>query len=154
MKVKELMTRTVGTCAPEESLAAAVTIMWEQDCGAVPVVRKSKPIGVITDRDVAIALTLGNRLAVDIVAGELVDRKVVSCRPNDTVETALKRMSKNRVRRLVVVDKQDQLKGMISVADVLTAASADKKLLQKALRALQAISRPHKTASKKKCKKS
>ncbi len=70
MKVKDVMTSPVLFCAPETNLAAAAMIMWESDCGALPVVsHETKVVGMITDRDICMAAATKHRLASDIAVG-------------------------------------------------------------------------------------
>lgn len=62
MEVRDVMTKTVASCHPETNLAAAGALMWETDCGVLPVVDERRKVsGVITDRDVCIALTTSDR---------------------------------------------------------------------------------------------
>ena len=64
MKVRDLMTSRVRTCRPSTSLADVVSEMWEGDCGVLPVVNdEGRVIGMITDRDICIALATRDRFA-------------------------------------------------------------------------------------------
>src|SRR5687767_6253206 len=59
VKIEDIMTRDVRACSPTDTLATAAQIMWENDCGAVPVVDADERIvGIITDRDLAMAAHL------------------------------------------------------------------------------------------------
>src|SRR5690606_32936140 len=59
VKIEEIMTRDVRTCSPDDTLATAAQVMWEMDCGVVPVTdREGKVVGIITDRDLAMAAHL------------------------------------------------------------------------------------------------
>ena len=72
MKVREMMTSDVKTCRPETNLAEAVKDMWEGDCGALPVVSdEGRVIGMITDRDICIALATRGRSADRIAVREV-----------------------------------------------------------------------------------
>ncbi len=143
MKVKKLMTKSVGVCGEEESLAKAVEIMWQKDCGAVPIVNgKSKVIGMVTDRDVAVSVFLQNKPASVIRSADIINRKVLTCSSNDKIEKVLKTMKKRQIKRLPVVDKKRKLKGLISVTDILLASEKDKTLRKKVLRTLKAIAKP------------
>ena len=88
MNVGQLMTRTVHACNPDDPLHVAAQIMWEQDCGCVPVVVDeeggSRVVGMLTDRDVCMAAyTQGKALAV-IKVSSAMSREVCSCRPTDS----------------------------------------------------------------------
>ena len=71
MKVQDVMTREVGFCRSEDSLATAATIMWEKDCGAIPILdAENRVAGMITDRDVCIAVGTRDKRASEIGVGE------------------------------------------------------------------------------------
>jgi len=87
MKVKDAMSKVPVFCNPETNLGAAVEILVQRNCGFLPIVdAKQKVVGVITDRDVAIALGTRNRLAGEIAAAEVTTPKVESCKPTDDVD--------------------------------------------------------------------
>jgi CBS domain-containing protein len=120
VNVDELMNPNVESCSPEANLAEAASIMWHYDCGAVPVVDdKNKVVGVITDRDICIAISTGTRLATEIKVAEVITGGVHSCRADDDVHEALETMRKYRVRRLPVVDIQGRLEGLFTITDVI-----------------------------------
>ena len=107
MKVQELMTADVKSCSPDTSLAAAAGRMWEGDCGALPVIDGAgKFIGMITDRDICMAVATKHRLAAEILVSEVSSGAVYVCQSNDEVQFALKTMRKEQVRRLPVVNAE------------------------------------------------
>jgi CBS domain-containing protein len=106
------------------------------------VVREEKPIGMVTDRDIAVALTTRNCLASEIQVGQLTGRRIVVCRAKDKVKDALKKMAKFRIRRLPVVDKKGNLVGIVTFADILRVSEGDKKLRRLAVRTLGSILKP------------
>lgn len=127
MKVQDVMTNEVRACLPQTSLAIAATMMWEHDCGVLPVVdSENKVLGMITDRDVAIAVATKSRLASEISVGEIITGKVYSARPEDDVHTALKTMRHERVHRLPIVNSQGMLKGILSLNDIVLRAEEEK----------------------------
>ena len=69
MKVKDLMTREPRTCSPDTTLAAAAHLMWDGDCGILPVVDDGELVGVVTDRDMYIALATQNARASHLRVG-------------------------------------------------------------------------------------
>lgn len=120
MKVRDIMTGQVGSCGPETNLAEAARIMWDKDCGAVPVLDgEGKVAGMITDRDICMALTTRNRPASDVTVGEVINGAVKACAPGDDVSAALKTMSSEQLRRLPVVDDEGKLLGIISLNDCI-----------------------------------
>jgi CBS domain-containing protein len=122
MKVQEVMTEDVKTCSPDTNLAAATALMWEYDCGALPVVANGKtPVGMITDRDIAIAVGTRGRSPQDIRVDEVMSAQLFACAPDDDIHTALKTMRKDKVRRLPVVT-DGTLKGILSLNDVVLQA--------------------------------
>lgn len=125
MKVQDVMTGGVKSCGPDTNLAAAAMIMWESDCGAVPVLDDAgKVIGMITDRDICMAAATKDRGASRIAVGEVITGSVFSCRPEDDLSAALKTMRNEQVRRLPVVGDDGGLRGVLSVNDVLLRAEA------------------------------
>jgi len=128
MKVKELMTAMPRTCAPETTLAAAANLMWEGDCGILPIVENGTLVGVVTDRDMYIALATRNQLASHVTVGEVARKTVVTCEPEDDVRKALTTMKQARVRRLPVVGFGGVVHGIISLNDVVLAAGSAKSV--------------------------
>lgn len=123
MKVKDLMTSPVQSCGPDTNLAAAAGMMWDSDCGILPVVNHAgKVIGLITDRDICMAVATKHRLASDIAVWETISGKVQACNPNDDIKDALAVMRQGRVRRLPVVDEDGLLIGMFSLNDLVLQA--------------------------------
>ena len=139
------MTTDIGFCNLEDSLTRAAEIMWQKDCGVVPVVdEEQKVVGMITDRDICIAATTRNQKPSDIKAKEMINREVISCVANDRLETALKKMRRNQLKRLPITGENGELVGILSIADVLLCEQKAKKLRKKIYQTLKAIgtSRP------------
>ena len=127
MNTEEIMTRNVKYCWPETSLSEAAALMWDHDCGALPVVDgERKVIGMITDRDIAIAAATKGRLATDINVGEVMSGNVYACVLNEDVSSALKTMSRERVRRLPVIEANGKLAGILSINDIVLRAGQSK----------------------------
>lgn len=146
MKVREVMTSDVSFCGQTTSLAEAAVTMWQRDCGVVPVVDNEKKIvGMITDRDICMALATKNRVAAHITVGEVANGQIVWCEPDDDAETALKTMRQQQVRRLPVVDGDGVLQGVLSISDCLRHAGKgkDKIARKKIFAALRDISSFH-----------
>jgi CBS-domain-containing membrane protein len=131
MKVEQLMTRNVQTCRAEDRLDQAAQIMWEHDCGVVPVVGgdgAARVVGMLTDRDICMAAYTQGRSLGDIPVGSAMSRQVCSLRPSDAIGVALKVMETNQVRRVPVVDQEDQVVGLLSIADLGREAQQEHKM--------------------------
>jgi len=123
MRVVEIMMGTPYFCRPETNLGSATELMWTGNCGFLPVVgSEGKTVGVITDRDICIALGTGGRPSGEVTVADVMSRKVYSCAPEDDIRVALGTMREGRVRRLPVVAKDGALVGVVSVDDVLLRA--------------------------------
>ncbi len=125
MKVKDIMTAEPRTCSPGTSLAAAAALMLDGDCGVLPVVEGGKLVGIVTDRDMYIALATRNKLASQLTAGEVAQKKVVTCGPEDDVNAALAAMKEHRVRRLPVEGFGCTVLGIVTMNDILLVAGPD-----------------------------
>lgn len=127
MKVQDVMSSEVKTCHPDNSLAQAATVMFEFDCGVLPVVASdNRVIGMITDRDIAIAVATRGRLASEISVSEVISGKVISATLNEDVHTALRTMRHEKVRRLPVINYDGMLQGILSLNDVILRAEEEK----------------------------
>lgn len=122
MKVKDVMFQAVQACTPESTLAAAVELLWTNDCGALPVVKDGILEGMITDRDIAIALGTRNLCPSDVTVGEVISHQRFTCAPDDDVHQALKTMRTHKVRRLPVLGKHGKLEGILCLNDVVLRA--------------------------------
>ena len=122
MKVQDVMVKGVQFCNPDTNLATVTKIFWEQGCGALPVVENGRAIGMITDRDVSIALGTRNAKAGDTLVRDVVLPKVFFCLAEDDVHTALNTMRAQQVRRLPVVTSEGALAGILSLDDVVLFA--------------------------------
>jgi CBS domain-containing protein len=123
MKVKEVMMGTPYTCRRETNLGEAAELMWKGDCGFLPITGADNQVcGVITDRDICIALGTRNKLAGEVTAGEVTAVKLYSCSPEDEIHVALLTMQEGKVRRLPVIDSNGRAVGVLSMDDVLLRA--------------------------------
>jgi CBS domain-containing protein len=120
MKVREIMTSEVGSCGPEASVAEAARLMWEKDCGSVPVLdAEGRVTGMLTDRDICMALTTRNSRASEVMVGDVISGAVATCAADDDVSAALSMMRSGQLRRLPVVDDAGRLVGILSLNDVI-----------------------------------
>lgn len=125
MKIKEVMVRDVKKCSSGDTLNRAAQLMWENDCGVVPVVDADDyVVGVITDRDACMAAyTKGRRLS-EIRVDEAMSRDVKTCRPEDEVSEIEETMRAHRVRRVPVTDPLGRITGIVSLNDLARRAAA------------------------------
>lgn len=143
MKCVDIMTINPGICIPEDNVTVAAQIMWDHDCGAVPVVKdieKKELIGIVTDRD--IAMYLARHACVHPQQASVADCMtpgVSYCCMDDPVEKAIQIMSEKRVRRVPIVDENSSCVGIISQADLLAHAS---EMIKDVISMLQKISIP------------
>jgi CBS domain-containing protein len=121
MKVREVMTRQPQCCDPATNLASAAAMMWSNDCGVLPVVENDKLSGIITDRDICIALGTRNRAAAETPVREVATRDVQVCRGDDDVSAAMSIMRRAQVRRLPVVGASGKLEGIVTLNDLVLA---------------------------------
>jgi len=127
MKVQGIMTQEVQCCGPDTNLAAAAKMMWDSDCGALPVSNiEGHLLGVITDRDICMAVATRNKPASEITVWETVSVKAYTCLVSDDVHTALGIMKREKVRRLPVVDENGILQGMLAMNDLVLRAEETK----------------------------
>ena len=127
MKVSEVMTTNAKACTLTDNLSAAAGLMWENDCGVLPVVAEGgKVVGLITDRDICMAANLKNRNLWNIAVEDVISGKVFACKAEDDIHSALKTMQENKVRRLPVVTADRTLVGILSLNDVVLKAEEPK----------------------------
>jgi len=122
MRVQDVMCRPVVTCTEGTSLPAAARLMRENDCGVLPVMREGRLVGVVTDRDLCIAIATKPRSPIDATVKEAMSQSVATCLATDEVASALVTMGERRVRRLPVLDAKGQMVGILSLDDVVLRA--------------------------------
>ena len=123
--VHAIMSEPAAACVLGDPLHRAAQLMWDLDCGVVPVVdSEGRLSGILTDRDICMAAyTKGLPLSAMRV-DEVMTKPVVSCAPSDPVEHAVGLMEDHQVRRLAVVTAEQRLVGIISLSDVAQASEA------------------------------
>lgn len=124
MKVRDLMTRNPVRCRPATDLRAAAHLMWDGDFGVVPVVDDyDEVVGLVTDRDISMAMGTQNRSPSEIMVHEVMSNTVVQCSASDSLEGAMALMKEHQVRRLPVTH-HGKLQGVISLNDILVEGHA------------------------------
>lgn len=123
MKISDIMIKQVWTCGREDSLNVPAQLMWDHDCGCVPVVDAAgKPIGVVTDRDICMAAYLSGRDLRSMQVSQAMSEHPFTCRPGDSIVDAEEIMRSHQVRRLPVVEA-GRVVGIVSLNDLALAAS-------------------------------
>lgn len=124
-RVLDAMTREVVTCRASDPLSRAAQLMWETDCGAVPVLdHDDKLIGMITDRDICMAAYTQGRALSEVSVSSAMSTTLHTCKPTDSLRELMDTMSERRVRRVPVVDEAGKVVGIVSLADVARLAQA------------------------------
>jgi CBS domain-containing protein len=120
MKVHDIMTQPPHTCRLETDLATASRRMKDFDCGFLPVLdQHGRVVGVLTDRDIAIAVGDRRRSASHVTAREAMSSTVHTCLPDEDIHRVLNRMATRHLRRLPVVTADDDLMGVVSIDDII-----------------------------------
>lgn len=122
MRVEEVMTADVACCRPDDSDERAAQLMWENDCGVIPVTDSSgRTVGIVTDRDLCMAAFTRGRDLSQLRVSDAMSPNVHGCRRKQSLEDALGLMREHRVRRLPVIEDDGRLVGMLSMNDVIRA---------------------------------
>lgn len=125
MRVSELMTRNPACCLPETSLPEVARMFLEHDCGALPVVddlQSLKPLGIVTDRDLACRAIAKGQNALHMRARDCMSMPGVVISDRATLEECCETMVKQQLRRLLVVDDQGRCCGIVAQADIALKA--------------------------------
>jgi len=120
MQVRDVMTKSPVTCPPDMRLREVAKLMAEFDCGEIPVVdaKAHEPIGVITDRDIAVRAVAEGRNPLDLAARDCMSSPVVTVTPDTPVEECARVMEEHKIRRVPVVDAGGACCGIVSQADL------------------------------------
>ena len=124
-QVRDVMTPSVRTASPGQSLAEAAEVMKAEDVGSVPVVEEGRLVGILTDRDIVIGAVAERRDPQTVKVDEVASRELVTVEPDQDLDEALALMAQHRVRRLPVVEG-DRLVGVLAQADVALEAKEKK----------------------------
>ncbi len=141
MYVRELMSRDPAVCTPETSLSDVARLMVDCDCGEIPVVEagdSGKPIGVITDRDIACRAVARGLNPLELTAKDCMSSPVITVRPDMSLEDLCRTLEQHQIRRAPVVDEAGCCCGVVSQADI--ARTAGRNLSGEVV---QEISRPN-----------
>jgi CBS domain-containing protein len=146
MKVRDVMTRPASTCGPETTLKEASRRMEDSGCGTLVVLNRDKVAGILTDRDIVLALARTNLSPAKIAVKEAMTTNVYVCSPDEMISSALARMGNARVRRLPAVDASGRVRGVVSIDDIVLwgihGGGVTRSELVEALRAICAAHQP------------
>jgi len=119
MKIEELMTQPVVTCHADDPMSCAAQRMWENDCGALPVVDgEGHTVAVITDRDICMAAWTTGKTLYELPVRAAMSHELFCCHPQDSAQALVRTMSEHRVRRVPIVDEDGHPIGIVSINDV------------------------------------
>lgn len=126
MIVQDLMTKDVANVALQGTLADAAQKMWQHDCGALPVVQEDGTVvGMITDRDICMATWSRGSAPGTITVLDAMSTNLIACSPADSLQQVEAAMRSNQIRRVPVVDRDQHLLGIVSLADIARRAGGD-----------------------------
>ncbi|MBZ0123989.1 MAG: CBS domain-containing protein [Roseovarius sp.] len=122
-RVERVMRRPVSTISPKTSVRAAAAMMKERGLGFLPVCEDGRPVGLITDRDIAVRWA--PLVAGDASVESIMTRDIVSCRASQSVREAANLMGDRQIRRLVVLDDSGAVCGVLSLGDIANDVSEE-----------------------------
>lgn len=128
MHIKEIMSHPVVTCPVDSTADIPARLMWEFDCGVIPLVnQEGRLAGIVTDRDLCMAALTQGRPLHQIQVATAMPKQVFSCHADDTVEAAESLMRENQIRRVPIVDAEGRPVGLLAMNDLARLAAHAKK---------------------------
>lgn len=127
---RDVMTRNPECVSERDSIRDVARIMKTADTGVVPVVEGKKIIGLITDRDIVVRGLADGRDLQTARVSELMTRQVKSVREDAPIDEVLNVMTDAEIRRVTVVNANDELVGIVSLGDVSRGTRHDEKVGQ------------------------
>jgi CBS domain-containing protein len=141
VKIKDVMSRAVETIRPDQSLQEAAARMKALDVGPMPVTEGNRLVGMLTDRDIVVRAVADGRDARTTHVRDAMTSDVVCCNEDDDVKVAASTMKDHQIRRLVVMDGQKRISGIVSLGDIAVDTS-DEKMSGRVLEEVSKPSRP------------
>ena len=125
MKTQDMMTQNVRTCSPDDSLEQAAHVMWDADVGCLVVTDENQaPVGMITDRDIAMAAYTQGVALRDARVSSAMAREVATCSPDTSLRDVEHKMQTAQIRRLPVVAANGKLAGIVTLGDIARNAQS------------------------------
>jgi CBS domain-containing protein len=122
--VRTIMKESPATCSPADSLKRVADILWNVDCGMVPVVEgDGRLVGVVTDRDICMASFFRDEKPSALDVGSMMSRKLYTAKPDDSIEFVVHLMAERQMRRVPIVEGE-RLVGIVSLADLARHAKS------------------------------
>jgi CBS domain-containing protein len=138
VQIKEVMTPNVKCTEPTATLRHAAQRMRDLDVGLLPVCENDRLAGMITDRDITVRAVAAGLDPVEARVRDIMTPKVIYCLEDDDVSEAARLMRENQVRRIVVLNDQKRLTGILSLGDLAVDVGDD----MLAGHTLEAVSEP------------
>jgi CBS domain-containing protein len=132
MKINDIMTANPSFVTPDATIREAAQVMKRESVGIVPVIQGQGDrmlIGVVTDRDIAVRCVAEGKDSSCRVR-EAMSKDLATCTPNDDVDDVMQTMSREKVRRIPIVDERGSLVGIVSQADLLRRGHDDSRAAQ------------------------
>ena len=130
MDVSSVMTATPAFCTKDTPLRDVAQMMADNDCGLIPVVGAANaPVGVVTDRDIAVRIVAKGRDSQSTLAGDCMTTPVTTIGDDSTLAECCDVLEGKQIRRVPVVDASGSLCGIVSLADV-ALSSRDQKIAE------------------------
>jgi len=129
-KCAEIMTENPICCYPTDTIPKAAQRMQKGNVGSIPVIESEsskKLVGIVTDRDLALKVVADGHDAVTTTVGDVMTDKLITCYIDDDIQKAVDAMAKHQLRRIPVIDKDGNILGIISQADVATRGGQPEK---------------------------
>lgn len=133
MLVKEIMTKKPFYLDPHTTLQKAAEEMSKHDCGSVPVGDGDRLLGFVTDRDIALRAVAQGWDPTNTEIKDIMTKPIRYCFEDDDITKVIDNMTQNQIRRLVVLNKNKRLTGVISIGDIATRGK-DPTLMVKLLK--------------------
>lgn len=124
MQVREAMTTDVRTLDPDQTLQEAARLMAECDVGSLPIDEGGRLVGMVTDRDITIRAVAQGK-ALDTRVRDIMTKDVKYCFEDEDIAHVARNMGDIQVHRLVVLDRNKQLVGIVALADIANTEGAD-----------------------------
>ena len=118
MQLRNVMTRDVEVVRPDASVQEAAAKMKQLDVGPLPVCDGKRVLGMVTDRDITIRAVAEGRDPKNTRVQEVMTEEVIYCYEDQDAEDAARMMAEKQVRRLLVLDRDKQLVGIVSLGDL------------------------------------
>ncbi len=126
MKVKDVMCRDVKLIQPDTTLREAAQYMRDCDCGYLPVGEHDRLVGAVTDRDIIVRGIAAGHNPDDVMVRDVMTARIIYIYEDDDVQSAASKMKEMQIRRLIVLNRNKRMTGVVSVGDIARASKDDR----------------------------